>query len=231
MHKFLRAIGFSQFDTRKKVQSLVRACVLDCSEKMLTENGEETMLAEYCKDFSPYFGIAVCGELDDDNNKFSYDYYYPSYFGAGRFEKPMIVGGDVKCLCCETRPIGDSDKMMCIGCADEEAEEAEDYCGICGEPIWSVDDAVYMEGLFPYCNDCFDALGEDLQECHTCHRPIDTSNPYRSRQAYRDGYWYCGPCEDRRAHLEGIRVYMPANMPSNETIFEWDDAQLWESTT
>ena len=77
MHKFLRAIGFSQFDTRKKVQSLVRACVLDCSEKMLTENGEETMLAEYCKDFSPYFGIAVCGELSDDNNKFSYDYYYP----------------------------------------------------------------------------------------------------------------------------------------------------------
>ena len=83
MHKFLRAIGFSQFDTRKKVQSLVRACVLDCSEKMLTENGEETMLAEYCKDFSPYFGIAVCGELSDDNNKFSYDYYYPYLKTAG----------------------------------------------------------------------------------------------------------------------------------------------------
>ena len=73
MHKFLRAIGFSQFDTRKKVQSLVKACVLDCSEKTLTENGEETMLAEYCKDFSPYFGIAVCGELSDENQKFSYD--------------------------------------------------------------------------------------------------------------------------------------------------------------
>ena len=62
MHKFLRAIGFSQFDTRKKVQSLVRACVLDCSEKMLTENGEETMLAEYCKDFSPYFGHSLSGK-------------------------------------------------------------------------------------------------------------------------------------------------------------------------
>ena len=83
MHKFLRAIGFSQFDTRKKVQSLVRACVLDCSEKMLTENGEETMLAEYCKDFSPYFGIAVCGELSDDSHKFSYDYYYPYLKTAG----------------------------------------------------------------------------------------------------------------------------------------------------
>ena len=77
MHKFLRAIGFSQFDTRKKIQSLVRACVLDATDKTFTENGEDTMLAEYCKDFSPYFGIAVCGELSEDNHKFSYDYYYP----------------------------------------------------------------------------------------------------------------------------------------------------------
>ena len=77
MHKFLRAIGFSQFDTRKKVQSLVRACVLDATEKTFTENGEDTMLAEYCKDFSPCFGIAVSGELSEDNHKFSYDYYYP----------------------------------------------------------------------------------------------------------------------------------------------------------
>ena len=77
MHNFLRAIGFSQFDTRKKVQSLVKACVLDSTEKYFTENGDDTMLAEYCKDFSPNFGIAVCGELSDNNNKFSYDYYYP----------------------------------------------------------------------------------------------------------------------------------------------------------
>ena len=76
LHKFLRAIGFSQFDTRKKIQSLIRDCVLEAPERDFTENGEETMLAEYCKDFSPDFGIAVCGELSD-NNKFSYDYYYP----------------------------------------------------------------------------------------------------------------------------------------------------------
>ena len=77
MHKYLRAIGFSQFDTRKKIQSLVKACVLDSTEKNITTNGEETMLAEYCKGFSPYFGISVCGELSDENNKFTYDYYYP----------------------------------------------------------------------------------------------------------------------------------------------------------
>ena len=83
MHKFLRAIGFSQFDTRKKIQSLVRACVLDSTEKYFTENGDDTMLVEYCKDFSPNFGIAVCGELSDNSNRFSYDYYYP-YLKADR---------------------------------------------------------------------------------------------------------------------------------------------------
>lgn len=77
MHKFLRAIGFSQFDTRKKIQPLIKACVLDPTKKRFATNGEDTMLAEYCKDFSPYFGIAVCGELDDEGNKFTYDYYYP----------------------------------------------------------------------------------------------------------------------------------------------------------
>jgi len=81
LHKFLLAIGFSQFDTRKKIQSLVRASVLNSSEKVFTTNGDDTMLAEYCKDFSSYnshrFGIAICGELSDDDSKFSYDYYYP----------------------------------------------------------------------------------------------------------------------------------------------------------
>lgn len=76
MHKFLRAVGFSQFDTRKKIQALIKACVLDSSERIFTTNGDDTMLAEYCKDFAPNMGIAICGELDEDNN-FSYEYYYP----------------------------------------------------------------------------------------------------------------------------------------------------------
>ena len=77
LHKFLRAIGFSRFDTRKKVHSLVKTSAIDATDKSFTSNGEETMFAEYCKDFSPVFGVAVCGELSDYDSKFSYDYYYP----------------------------------------------------------------------------------------------------------------------------------------------------------
>ena len=76
MHKYLRAIGFSQFNTRKKIQSLIKACILDSDYRNYTTNGEDTMLAEYRKEFLPNMGITVCGELDESNN-FSYDYYYP----------------------------------------------------------------------------------------------------------------------------------------------------------
>lgn len=76
MHQYLRAIGFSKFDTRKKIQSLIKACILDYDEQNLTTNGEDTMLAVYHKEFLPSVGLAVCGELDENNN-FTYDYYYP----------------------------------------------------------------------------------------------------------------------------------------------------------
>lgn len=76
LHKYLRAIGFSQFNTRKKIQSLIKACILDSDYRYYTTNGEDTMLAEYRKEFLPNMGITVCGELDESNN-FSYDYYYP----------------------------------------------------------------------------------------------------------------------------------------------------------
>lgn len=76
MHKYLRAIGLSQFDNRKKIQALIRASVLDSSSRNMTTNGEDTMLAIYCKDFADGLGLAVCGELDE-NNSFTYDYYFP----------------------------------------------------------------------------------------------------------------------------------------------------------
>ena len=76
MHRYLRAIGFSKFDTRKNIQKLIKICILDFDQQNLTTNGEDTMLAIYSKEFLPGIGISVCGELDESNN-FFYDYYYP----------------------------------------------------------------------------------------------------------------------------------------------------------
>lgn len=76
MHKYLRAIGFSQFTTKKEIHSLIRNCIIDSEKRNYITNGEETMLAVYCKEFSPGIGIIICGELDENNN-FIYDYYNP----------------------------------------------------------------------------------------------------------------------------------------------------------
>ena len=79
MHKYLRAIGFSGLKDRKELQSLITDIIIESEERAYTSNGEDTILAEFCKDFAENIGIAVCGEFDSDN-KFSYDYYYP-YMG------------------------------------------------------------------------------------------------------------------------------------------------------
>ena len=76
MHKYLRAIGFSQFCTKKQIHLLIKNCIIDSDIRNYITNGEETMLAVYCKEFSPGIGIIICGELDEKNN-FTYDYYSP----------------------------------------------------------------------------------------------------------------------------------------------------------
>jgi hypothetical protein len=82
LHKYLRAIGFSKLNDRKELQKLITNIILESDEHSYTSNGGNGMLAEFCKDFAPNIGIAVCGEFDSDN-KFTYDYYYPYMRGTG----------------------------------------------------------------------------------------------------------------------------------------------------
>lgn len=82
MHKFMRAIGFSKLQDRKQLQALVTDVVVNADERKYTTKTDETSIAEFCKDFAENIGIAVCGEFDEDD-KFTYDYYYPYLRGTG----------------------------------------------------------------------------------------------------------------------------------------------------
>lgn len=82
MHKFMRAIGFSKLNDRKQLQALVTDVVMNADERKYTTKTDETAIAEFCKDFAENMGIAVCGEFDEDD-KFTYDYYYPYLRGTG----------------------------------------------------------------------------------------------------------------------------------------------------
>lgn len=82
MHKYLRAIGFSDIRKRKELQELVTDVIMTAEERsyILSRDGN-SILAQFCKDFTENVGIAVCGEFEEDD-KFYYNYYCPYMRGS-----------------------------------------------------------------------------------------------------------------------------------------------------
>ena len=66
MHKFLRAVGFSQYTEKKQVQKLIRDIIIHADERSYTTVGKKTLVAEFDRNFAEDIGIAVCGEFDED---------------------------------------------------------------------------------------------------------------------------------------------------------------------
>lgn len=82
MHKYMRAIGFSTLESRKKLQELLAEVVVRADRRAVTMSQNNTLLGEFSKNFAEGLGIAVCGEFDDEE-KFIYEYYYPFLEGSG----------------------------------------------------------------------------------------------------------------------------------------------------
>ncbi|MBO4376728.1 MAG: DUF3881 family protein [Lachnospiraceae bacterium] len=82
MHKYMRAIGFSEKIGRDKMREIITDCIMNPTTRMYTTNKDDVMLGEFCKDFAENIGISVCGEFDDDSH-FVYEYYYPYLKGMG----------------------------------------------------------------------------------------------------------------------------------------------------
>ena len=82
MHKYMRAIGFSEYTQRKKMKELLVDIIMNSEERAYAMDQDDVMLGEFCKNFADQYGIVVCGEFDEDD-KFVYDYYYPYLKGTG----------------------------------------------------------------------------------------------------------------------------------------------------
>ncbi len=82
MHKYMRAIGFSEYTERKKISELLKKVINDSDRRAYALNSEEVMLGDFCKNFAPNLGIQVCGEFDEED-KFVYEYYFPYLNGEG----------------------------------------------------------------------------------------------------------------------------------------------------
>ena len=81
MHRYLRAIGFSN-KNRKEIQELVLDCIRRAERRGYTLVDDETMAAEFSREYADGMGITACGNFDEDD-KFHLDYYFPYLDGTG----------------------------------------------------------------------------------------------------------------------------------------------------
>lgn len=123
MHRYMRAIGFSKLGDRRRQQRLITDVILNATHRAYTSNSENTILAEFCEDFAPGMGIAVCGEFDAEE-KFSYDYFYPYLRGTG--------------------------VTSCEDVSVERHAEKESYAGVCDDIKVGVSLIFYLQNIVPY---------------------------------------------------------------------------------
>lgn len=81
MHRFLRAVGFSNITKRKDLQLLIAKTITDSTKRQFVTYDDDTFLAEYTAEFGKNMGLTVCGEMDNEE-KFIFDYVFP--FMSGR---------------------------------------------------------------------------------------------------------------------------------------------------
>lgn len=123
MHKYMRAIGFSEYTDRKKLKELLTDVIMNADERAYTMNKEDILLGEFCRNFADRMGIAVCGEFDEDD-KFIYEYYYP-----------YLIGSDVT-----------STEDVTI----ERHAAKESYAGICDDIKVGISLIFYLQNMIPY---------------------------------------------------------------------------------
>jgi len=82
LHKYLRAIGFSELKTRKDFEQLTEYIIQNAESKTYVEKDSSYVLTEYRKSFGDNMGIIVNGEYDAEN-KFYFNYAFPYLNGDG----------------------------------------------------------------------------------------------------------------------------------------------------
>lgn len=123
MHKYLRAIGFSELKDKKDLQKLTADIIVNADERAYTSNTEDTVLAVFSKDFAENTGISVCGEFDSEDN-FSYEYCFPYLRGNGISSEEDV--------------------------SIEHHISTESYAGVCDDIKVGISLIFYLQNMIPY---------------------------------------------------------------------------------
>ena len=124
MHRYLRAIGFSNLKSRLQVNNLLAYVIQNADEKKYTStNDMDIMFAEYSMDIAENLGITVRGEFNEEN-QFVFDYYFPYSRGTqiSSYEDISI----------------------------ERHAEKESYAGICDDIKVGVSLIFYLQNVISY---------------------------------------------------------------------------------
>lgn len=82
MHKYLKAIGFGDIQSKRKLNEILRQVedMYTCHELVTLE--EDFDFCEYQREYGAGIGISVCGSMDI-YEQFEKEYYYPYFIGTG----------------------------------------------------------------------------------------------------------------------------------------------------
>lgn len=144
MHRYLRAIGFSNVKKREELQKLIHEVVVTAISKNSTKekeasskekqkkywsamdvvaDDEDQLYAELFLDFATDAGICVRGQFDEKNT-FLYEYYFPYLKG---------------------RQISSNEDVTI-----ERHAEKESYAGVCDDIKVGVSLIFYLQNMIPY---------------------------------------------------------------------------------
>lgn len=122
MHKFLRAIGFSDI-TKKDLDILIEEIKERPQLMKVTTDSEGNEFGEFSREFAPNMGIIVRGSyLEDDS--FEVEYYTPYFLGSQvTTQEPIDI---------------------------EKHSEKESYAGVCDDPRIGVTLIFYLQNVADY---------------------------------------------------------------------------------
>ena len=102
MHKYLKAIGFTELKKKQEIREILRQTADEFDSQQAVSLDETSEFYELKKQYGDSVGISVYGEMDQDKI-FEREYYVPYFEGTGittyadvlverRIEKEMYVG-------------------------------------------------------------------------------------------------------------------------------------------
>ncbi len=125
MHQYMRAIGFSEFKSMKDLQKLITDVIMDGPRRSYTSMDDDTIIATFSREVAPGVGLTVVGRFNDED-QFSYDYYYP-----------YVEGNNIS-----------SEENISV----ERHAATESYAGVIEDVRMGVTIIFYVQNMIPYIN-------------------------------------------------------------------------------